>query len=140
MKTRPCGQRPPNENALVDDDLSIFQLEEANERLELPRLVACSRLGVMWAERRKSTVQRKQPRQYTPDRQRSAEPFGALLLQCCRGLEDVWHTHPMGEADEPRKTVLTQASEDATVIDTMAGRVHVRRDETTPSPVLTVPE
>jgi len=46
----------------------------------------------------------------------------------------------MGEADEPRKTALTQASEDATVIDTKAGRVHVRRDETTPRPVLSVPE
>ncbi len=36
----------------------------------------------------------------------------------------------MGEADEPKKTALAQASEDAMVADTMGGRVHVRWDET----------
>ncbi len=36
----------------------------------------------------------------------------------------------MGEADEPKKTALAQASEDAMVADTMGGRVHVRWDDT----------
>ena len=36
----------------------------------------------------------------------------------------------MGEANEPKKTTLAQASEDAMVVDTMGGRVHVRWDET----------
>ncbi|PTT74953.1 transposase [Pelomonas sp. HMWF004] len=36
----------------------------------------------------------------------------------------------MGEANKPKKTVLAQASEDAMVVDTMGGRVHVRWDET----------
>ena len=36
----------------------------------------------------------------------------------------------MGEANEPKKTALAQASEDAMVVDTMGGRVHVRWDET----------
>ena len=36
----------------------------------------------------------------------------------------------MGEAEEPKKMVLAQASEDAMVVDTMGGRVHVRWDET----------
>ncbi len=36
----------------------------------------------------------------------------------------------MGEADEPKKTSLAQASEGAMVVDTMGGRVHVRWDET----------
>ena len=36
----------------------------------------------------------------------------------------------MGEADGPKKTPLAQASEDAMVVDTMGGRVHVRWDET----------
>ncbi|MBE7419754.1 MAG: transposase [Ideonella sp.] len=36
----------------------------------------------------------------------------------------------MGEANEPKKTMLAQASEDAMVVDTMGGRVHVRWDET----------
>jgi Ethanolamine utilization protein EutJ (predicted chaperonin) len=34
----------------------------------------------------------------------------------------------MSEADEPKKTSLAQASEDAMVVDTMGGRVHVRRN------------
>jgi len=42
----------------------------------------------------------------------------------------LWHTHPMGEADEPKKTAVAQVSEDAMVADTMGGRVHVRWDET----------
>jgi hypothetical protein len=36
----------------------------------------------------------------------------------------------MGESDKPKKAVLAQASEDAMVVDTMGGRVHVRWDET----------
>ena len=36
----------------------------------------------------------------------------------------------MGEAKEPKKSVLAQASEDAMVVDTMGGRVRVRWDET----------
>ena len=36
----------------------------------------------------------------------------------------------MGEANEPKKTMLARASEDAMVVDTMGGRVHVRWDET----------
>ncbi len=36
----------------------------------------------------------------------------------------------MGEANEPRKSALAQAGEDAMVVDTMGGRVHVRWDET----------
>jgi hypothetical protein len=36
----------------------------------------------------------------------------------------------MGESDKPKKTVLAQASEDAMVVDTMGGRVHVHWDET----------
>jgi hypothetical protein len=36
----------------------------------------------------------------------------------------------MGEANEPKKTFLAQASEDAMAVDTMGGRVHVRWDET----------
>ena len=36
----------------------------------------------------------------------------------------------MGEADEPKKTALAQASEDAMVIDTVGGRMQVRWDET----------
>jgi len=36
----------------------------------------------------------------------------------------------MGEGKEPKKTALAQASEDAMVVDTMGGRVHVRWDET----------
>ena len=35
----------------------------------------------------------------------------------------------MGESAEPKKTALAQASEDAMVVDTMGGRVHVRWDE-----------
>jgi hypothetical protein len=36
----------------------------------------------------------------------------------------------MGEANEPKKSALAQASDDAMVVDTMGGRVHVRGDET----------
>ena len=36
----------------------------------------------------------------------------------------------MSEANEPKKTALAQASQDAMVVDTMGGRVHVRWDET----------
>ena len=36
----------------------------------------------------------------------------------------------MGESKGPKKTVLAQASEDAMVVDTMGGRMHVRWDET----------
>ena len=36
----------------------------------------------------------------------------------------------MGEANELKKTVLAQASEDALAVDTMGGRVHVRWDDT----------
>ncbi len=36
----------------------------------------------------------------------------------------------MGEADETKKTVLAQACEDAMVVDTMGGRMHVRWDDT----------
>ena len=36
----------------------------------------------------------------------------------------------MGEAKEPKRTRLAQASEDAMVVDTMGGRVHVHWDET----------
>ena len=36
----------------------------------------------------------------------------------------------MREAKEPKKTVLARAGEDAMVVDTMGGRVHVRWDET----------
>jgi hypothetical protein len=36
----------------------------------------------------------------------------------------------MGEAKEPKTTTLAQAGEDAMVVDTMGGRVHVRWDET----------
>jgi hypothetical protein len=46
----------------------------------------------------------------------------------------------MSEANEPRKTVLAQASEDAMVVDTMAGRTHLRWDQTSPPPVLSAPE
>ena len=35
----------------------------------------------------------------------------------------------MGEFIEQKKTVLAQASEDAMVVDTMGGRMHVRWDE-----------
>ena len=35
----------------------------------------------------------------------------------------------MGEANETKKTVLAQASEDTMVVDTMGRRMHVRRDE-----------
>jgi hypothetical protein len=48
------------------------------------------------------------------------------FLQHWRGLEEVWHTHPLDEANEPKKTVLAQASQDAMVVDTMGGRIHVR--------------
>ncbi|HSM20939.1 MAG TPA: hypothetical protein VK876_01890 [Rubrivivax sp.] len=34
------------------------------------------------------------------------------------------------EANEPKKTALAQAGEDAVAVDTMGGRVHVRWDET----------
>jgi hypothetical protein len=37
----------------------------------------------------------------------------------------------MGESDEPKKTALARVSEDAMVNDTVGGRVHVHRDETT---------
>ncbi|MCO5122379.1 MAG: IS1380 family transposase [Rhizobacter sp.] len=36
----------------------------------------------------------------------------------------------MGESDEPKKTVLAQAGEQAMAVDTMGGRMHVRWDET----------
>ena len=36
----------------------------------------------------------------------------------------------MGEANEVKKSVLSQAIEDAMVVDTMGGRVHVRWDQT----------
>ena len=36
----------------------------------------------------------------------------------------------MDEANEPKKTALAQAGEDAVAVDTMGGRVHVRWDET----------
>ena len=36
----------------------------------------------------------------------------------------------MGEVIEQQKTVLARASEDAMVVDTMGGRMHVRWDET----------
>jgi hypothetical protein len=36
----------------------------------------------------------------------------------------------MSEANEPKKTALAQAREEAMVVDTMGGRVHVRWDET----------
>jgi hypothetical protein len=36
----------------------------------------------------------------------------------------------MGESDEPEKTALARASEQAMAVDTMGGRVHVRWDET----------
>jgi len=40
------------------------------------------------------------------------------------------HTHQMGEANEPKKAALAQASADAMVAQTMGGRMHVRWDET----------
>jgi hypothetical protein len=52
------------------------------------------------------------------------------FLQRWRGVGAVWHTHPRDEAKEAKKTALAQASEDAMVVDTMGGRVHVRWDET----------
>ena len=36
----------------------------------------------------------------------------------------------MSEADEPKKSALARAREDAMVVDTMGGRMHVRWDET----------
>jgi len=36
----------------------------------------------------------------------------------------------MGVADGAKKTALAQAGEEAMVVDTMGGRVHVRWDET----------
>jgi len=36
----------------------------------------------------------------------------------------------MSEADDAKKTALAQAGEEAMVVDTMGGRVHVRWDET----------
>ena len=47
-----------------------------------------------------------------------------------RRLQLAWHTHPMSEAKEPKKTMLAQASEDVMVADTMGGRRPVRWDET----------
>ena len=42
----------------------------------------------------------------------------------------------MGENIEQQKTVLAQASEDAMVVDTMGGCMHVRCDETAqPTPL-----
>jgi hypothetical protein len=52
------------------------------------------------------------------------------FLQFWRGgIEAVWQTHPLGEANEPKKTVLAQASEVAMAAETMGGRAHVRWDE-----------
>jgi hypothetical protein len=51
---------------------------------------------------------------------------GPRLLQRWRVFEGVWHTHPMGEAKETKKTQLAQAGEGAMFVDTMGGRVHVR--------------
>jgi len=42
----------------------------------------------------------------------------------------IWQTHQTGEAYEPKKTALAQASADVMVADTMGGRMHVRWDET----------
>jgi len=70
----------------------------------------------------------------------AVEPLLSRFLQSGRGLEAIWHIHPMGEANETRKTVLARASEDAMVVDTMAVRVHVRWDETTPPPVRSATE
>jgi hypothetical protein len=42
--------------------------------------------------------------------------------------------------DEPRKTVLAQAREDAMAVDPMVWRVHVRGDETTLPPVISASE
>jgi hypothetical protein len=39
-------------------------------------------------------------------------------------------THPIGEHKKPGKTALAAASEDAMVVQTMGGRMHVRWDET----------
>jgi len=39
----------------------------------------------------------------------------------------------MGEANELKKTVLAQASEDALAVDTMGGRLHLRSDDTAPA-------
>ena len=36
----------------------------------------------------------------------------------------------MGDTFEPKKTALAKASEDAMVVDTMGGRMHVRQDKT----------
>ena len=38
-------------------------------------------------------------------------------------------THPMGEQDKPKKSVLAQAASQAMVVDTMGGRMRVRWDE-----------
>jgi hypothetical protein len=84
MRTRPCGRQPPNENALVDENLGSFQVEEADEDLELPRLVAYGRLGVMRDERRKSMVETKQPRQTTPDRQRDSSKCSGVSSERAR--------------------------------------------------------
>jgi hypothetical protein len=46
----------------------------------------------------------------------------------------------MGESDEPKKTALAQASEEAMVVDTMGGRVHVRWDKAAEKCVATVPQ
>jgi hypothetical protein len=52
------------------------------------------------------------------------------ILQRWRAVELIWETHPMGEPKMPVKTVLAKASEEAMVVQTMGGRMHVRWDET----------
>jgi hypothetical protein len=42
----------------------------------------------------------------------------------------IWETHHMGERKELSKTALARASEDAMVVQTMGGRIHVPWDET----------
>ena len=46
------------------------------------------------------------------------------------GFAPICNTHPMGERDEPRKTQLATAAEQAMAVDTLGGRMHVRWDET----------
>ncbi len=51
-------------------------------------------------------------------------------IQRWRWVQAVWRTHPIGEVNEPAKTVLAQVGKGAMVVDAMGGRVNVRWDET----------
>lgn len=66
------------------------------------------------------------PTRHDPSTWRAAE---ADFCQRWRAVTLIGDTHPIGERKQPAKTALALAGEEAMVVQTMGGRMHVRWDE-----------